>query len=200
MPEPLSLEQLLDNQESGPDLFVTIERIEGSEDAVKVTPWSHGICQCDIALEIPKSAIESVTPTGDTHPCCGKVLSIVRPTWAERVWADVLKQLASRHVSASPQPSSPIFPQAHKLAAGATPALDPQCLERCYLGCSTACQGLIGQARVQCVAACHAACARQCPPPPPTHYPTPWVCDPPGTPNGQCCHMLSPTLAQCYYM
>lgn len=110
MPEPLSLKQLLDDQESGPDLLVTIERIEGSEDTVRITPFSQGVCQRDIALEIPMSAIDSVTPTGDTHPCCGKMLSIVRPSFAEPVWAGALKQLASRHASASPQPSSTMVP------------------------------------------------------------------------------------------
>ena len=54
--------------------------VEATDDPgfVKVTPFTiGGGCLCSTALIVPKALIESVIPTGDKHPCCGKLLRVV---------------------------------------------------------------------------------------------------------------------------
>lgn len=56
------------------------------------------------ALLIPKAAIENVTPTGETHICCGKRLLVVEINLVKNASipvADVLEQFKARLVSAS---------------------------------------------------------------------------------------------------
>jgi hypothetical protein len=73
----LSLDALLSAQSTSHAL-VTIESIDSRDDVVKVTPWSEsGGCQCDWSVLIKRSQIESVTPSGQTHHCCGKRLQVV---------------------------------------------------------------------------------------------------------------------------
>ena len=56
----------------------------GTGGKVKVTPWSaDGGCQCEAALELPKSVIESLTLTGKIHRCCGKGLQVVSVVFAD---------------------------------------------------------------------------------------------------------------------
>jgi hypothetical protein len=82
---------------------VTVERVEGRDDVVKVTPLvASGGCGCEAALEIPKGDIEGVTPTGDRHFCCGKTLSVVNIQFKNPVWENVFGQLTS---ATSPTPA-----------------------------------------------------------------------------------------------
>lgn len=77
MNNSITLDELLEQQNTLP-LLATIEIVEDKTDVVKITPWvKHSGCQCQFALQIAKSAIESVAPTGDLHICCGKALKVV---------------------------------------------------------------------------------------------------------------------------
>jgi hypothetical protein len=73
----ISIDELL-NEQSNPSLQATVEKIEGNEDLVKVTPWTaSGGCLCHLAINIPKASLEGATATGNTHVCCGKSLRVV---------------------------------------------------------------------------------------------------------------------------
>jgi hypothetical protein len=72
----LSVDKFLKEQVTN-TLRATIEST-ANEATVKVTPWiQEAGCQCNRALEISKNLIDKVVPTGDTHPCRGKVLRVV---------------------------------------------------------------------------------------------------------------------------
>lgn len=78
MTDHVGLEEFLRDQ-SAPRFTATIEAVEGKPDLVKVTPWAATTrqCFCHLAINVRKSAFESVTPTEDTHVCCGKTLTVV---------------------------------------------------------------------------------------------------------------------------
>ncbi len=104
----IDLEELL-AAETEVSTQVTIERIEGDEDSVRVTPYNRvGGCLCSAALRLPKSAIKSVRLTGETHYCCGKALKVVEPEFDETSGYgkinDILAQLAAR----TPRPTASI--------------------------------------------------------------------------------------------
>ena len=73
----MNLEELLSAQtKSG--FRATVEAIPEKPDLVKITPWSEGVgCLCHLAMNLSKSSVEGVTPTRDTHVCCGKTLKVV---------------------------------------------------------------------------------------------------------------------------
>jgi hypothetical protein len=74
--EPVPLEEFIKGQQF-PMFLATIEEVKEDPILIKVTPWRLGAgCSCKSSLLIPKEAIESVKPTGDTHYCCGKVLRV----------------------------------------------------------------------------------------------------------------------------
>jgi hypothetical protein len=75
--ESWSIDELLEKQ-SHVMSAATIEAVSGKPTLVKVTPWAADSgCLCHLAIEVPKDSIKSVTPTGQKHNCCGKVLSVV---------------------------------------------------------------------------------------------------------------------------
>jgi hypothetical protein len=75
--ERLSVDQLLEIQ-SHQSFKGTIEAVEGNSEAIKLTPWLPGAgCFCDMALNIPRSSIDSITMTDEVHMCCGKSLPVV---------------------------------------------------------------------------------------------------------------------------
>lgn len=76
-PRSMALAAFLKEQEvSG--LVATVEAIPEKPKFVKVTPWVQSAgCLCRYAVDVPEGSIKSVTPTGQTHPCCGKVLKVV---------------------------------------------------------------------------------------------------------------------------
>lgn len=112
--EPVSLEDFLKTQRLGAFL-ATIEEVQDHPDVVKVTPWApRAGCMCHAALEVPKESIEAVTPTDDTHFCCGKVLHVGDVQFKpgakidlENVFAQITQSLAGGGHAAAPSP----FPQ-----------------------------------------------------------------------------------------
>lgn len=76
--ESQSVDDFLGGQ-SVSEISATIETVEGKPDSVKVTPWTpESGCLCHLSLTVRKSAVEAVTPTGQTHVCCGKTLKVVQ--------------------------------------------------------------------------------------------------------------------------
>jgi hypothetical protein len=125
-PQQSSVEDFLarqDEQISSPG--VTVESIVDDPDRVLVTIWSgDGRCGCDLALRVPKAAIQSVTATGDTAHCCGKTLTVARLTFRpdSSGWPDVLDQLAARgrrqQSASSPEFINPQTPLGSRLTMG----------------------------------------------------------------------------------
>lgn len=75
--KPISLDELFEAQNKSSTL-ATVEPVEGKSDFAKLTPWAEGQgCLCHLAREIPRAWIASVSPTGETHLCCGKTLLVV---------------------------------------------------------------------------------------------------------------------------
>ena len=75
--EKLSLDEFL-TQQTKVQLVGTLEANDSDSKKIKFTPWRPGTgCQCSASIMLPKSAIAAVTPTGDTHYCCGKTLRVV---------------------------------------------------------------------------------------------------------------------------
>jgi hypothetical protein len=75
--EKISVDDLLTSQ-SKSSFSATVEAVEGQPDLVKITPWTAAAgCLCHLAVNIPKASLAGVTPTGDTHVCCGKNLKVV---------------------------------------------------------------------------------------------------------------------------
>jgi hypothetical protein len=118
----VSVDEFLKDQ-SAPKFVATVEAIEGRPDSVKITPWlaSSKECLCHMAIVIRKTALQGVTPTGDTHLCCGKTLKVVEVHFKQGetlVIEDVFNQLneAAQKSAASqrseyrqrPLPSNPM--------------------------------------------------------------------------------------------
>jgi hypothetical protein len=163
-----SIDELLDLQDTASDLQVTVERVPGQDDVIKVTPFVAGSsCLCDIALTIPKDAIDSVTATGETHHCCGKLLSVAELSFSQPVWSDVLQQLVASASTRVAAPDVLVGPSAGNCQAA-------------FLACEQAC---VHENRA--VGPCDANCAqgyRIClggwpPPPPPPPPPFPPNCE-----------------------
>lgn len=81
--QAISVDELLDVQKNLLGCPATIESVEGKPGVVKITPWVDGKCQCRLAIEVPKTSIRQVTPTGETHKCCGKGLRVVEIQFKE---------------------------------------------------------------------------------------------------------------------
>src|SRR5712671_7376569 len=75
----VGLDEFLSSQaQSSQEFKATIEAIEGDQGMVKITPWIEGVgCACHLAITLPKTSIESLTPTDDFHRCCGKRFRVV---------------------------------------------------------------------------------------------------------------------------
>jgi hypothetical protein len=94
--QEISLDQVLDMQEHAGAPHVTVQRVAGNDEVVRVTPWSAGSpCLCGLSLQIPKAAIEAVTLTGQSHSCCGRLLPVVGLRLSDPVWSEVLSQLST---------------------------------------------------------------------------------------------------------
>jgi len=75
--QSMSVDEFL-GRKIGGKLQAIVEPIAGNNSIVKVTPWSpRGGCGCQMAINLPKFVIISVTPTGAMHSCCGQRLSVV---------------------------------------------------------------------------------------------------------------------------
>ena len=70
--ERMTVDALLLSRPMG-DFRRQLRQLRGSPRWVTITPWTpKGGCLCQLAMVIPRSALESVTPTGEVHVCCGK--------------------------------------------------------------------------------------------------------------------------------
>lgn len=96
MPEALKLDDFLKRQKETNK--VTIETVEGDEKLIKLTPWSKSAgCSCSRSIKLPKEAVKSVSPTGEEHFCCGKMLFVSTVEFKEEhtiKLTDVLNQLS----------------------------------------------------------------------------------------------------------
>jgi hypothetical protein len=117
MADKITVDELFAEQsKSVSQLKATVEPIEDSAN-VKVTPWTpNGGCHCHLAIEIPKSDLSGVTPSGEVHVCCGKTLRVVELHFRDDKTirlADLFAQLA-RNVSEKqerhPMPEMPAHP------------------------------------------------------------------------------------------
>lgn len=89
----------------------TLEPIEGDDINLKITPWLEGEgCLCAYALTIPRKALRQVSPTGESHICCGKRLLVVEVEFSDKSTlsvSDVFQQflhLASQPFHSNPHP------------------------------------------------------------------------------------------------
>lgn len=99
--ERISIDALL-SQQSGlrPGTRATVKA--DSDDRVKVTPVTDGEgCACSYAITVNKADIDAVTPTGDTHDCCGERLLVVEVAFANETVADIFRQLSEGSAKAS---------------------------------------------------------------------------------------------------
>jgi hypothetical protein len=109
----MKLDEFLESQNSASDAGFTavIEAIPDRPEDVKVTPFvdEHG-CGCDSSLELPKTMIESVTPTGKFHLCCGKRLEVVVVEFTENAAipvADLMRRAVRPHEAGHAPPHYP---------------------------------------------------------------------------------------------
>jgi hypothetical protein len=128
----LSLDDFLKEQGKARNK-VTIEPIADKQDSVKLTPYVGGTgCLCNLSISVPRAAIKSVEPTGETHLCCGKTLRVVQVEFAEGhsiTYPEMLAQLSTQaasvhheHVESVPHHQPPNMP----LWAGASMAMHPE--------------------------------------------------------------------------
>jgi hypothetical protein len=107
----MNLDELLATQESSGQT-ATIEAVMDKPTHVKVTPWVEGRgCLCHLAIVIPKKAVKKVIPTGQKHPCCGKVLSVVEVVFddgatiaVQDLYEQQLAKLRDDHSHGAPLP------------------------------------------------------------------------------------------------
>jgi hypothetical protein len=117
MPEKMSLDEHLSAQTKQP-CIATVEVINDSPEFVKVTPWVRGGgCLCSMALRLPKSAIASVSPTGDAHYCCGKALRVVAVEFKEKstiglsdLFGQIMHSAQGDHLEAQQIQGVPVHP------------------------------------------------------------------------------------------
>jgi hypothetical protein len=138
--EEISIDELLDKQSSSSAIRATVERIEGDDSRVTITPYIQGIgCLCNRSLSVPKAAVASIRTTDDVHTCCGKQLSVVEISFGDETLEDVFKQLGSNSLLAPPQnprvaealgpypayPPRPSYASPYGLQYSAAPAWHP---------------------------------------------------------------------------
>lgn len=115
----MSLDELL-TQQSEITLRATVEAIKGDADMVELTPYTSGVgCLCHLSINLPRASIKAVSPTGETHLCCGKTLRVVEIYFHEgqHIPLDVLfAQLSAKATQPmhsthqSPQPTNAAMP------------------------------------------------------------------------------------------
>jgi len=92
----LSVDEFFKEHSGNVGLRATLEPT-GSPDRVVVTPWVQGAgCLCAAALELTKDTISNLTPTSDSHYCCGKMLRVVALDFKTGTLPDIFVQLIGR--------------------------------------------------------------------------------------------------------
>lgn len=115
-PRPLSVDEVLETQ-GEQTIQVTLERVPDDDQSVKVTPWLPGRgCLCDAALIVRKDQIAALTPTGETHFCCGEQHTVVSAEFADETLTQVFEQLGQNLARGVPpaafaHASAPLAPQ-----------------------------------------------------------------------------------------
>lgn len=121
-------------------------------DRVKVTPWLPQVgCLCFASLDVPKSVIASVTPTGETAYCCGKTLQVLEIEFAEtaNVLQDIFGQLLARE-SAAPQAKR--FAAANQIDCQDCNDFLSECLAGCHSpSCKSGCINAYRRCRANCI-------------------------------------------------
>lgn len=119
----VSVDELLDAQ-SEPSTRAPLARVAGDDAAVEVTPWVPGQgCMCHAALVVRKDQIASVTPTGETHLCCGEQHHVVTVQFADETLAQVFGQLVQN--AAVPTHAAPTAPPVAAMPAPGVPLRAP---------------------------------------------------------------------------
>jgi hypothetical protein len=96
MAERVSVDDFLRTQRVAP-VKAVVEAADGN--SVRVTPWSPGSCNCHLAVEIPRTAVSSVTPLDEVHECCGELHRVGMVEFAPAVSElilSIISQLRSR--------------------------------------------------------------------------------------------------------
>jgi hypothetical protein len=106
----IDIEELLKEQDN-PALLATVEALEGENDSVKVTPWTRAAgCLCHLAINVKKASLEGVSPTLDTHVCCGKTLKVVELHFKKDETiglSDLFQQMHARATNPAPLEDQP---------------------------------------------------------------------------------------------
>ena len=103
MSTPMKLDAFLTQQTHVQDtgFMAVLEPIADRPDAIKVTPFHDDQgCGCASSLELPRTMIQSVTPTGKFHQCCGKRLEVVQVEFTENASvpvADLMRRRVQPH-------------------------------------------------------------------------------------------------------
>jgi hypothetical protein len=106
--DQITIDELLERQGQPGQMLVTIEALPDDDERVKVTPFVAEVgCLCSRALNVNKSAIESVTTTDEVHVCCGKRLMVVEVVFADATLADIFQQVADAVQQAAPGRTAP---------------------------------------------------------------------------------------------
>ena len=109
--DKMTVDEFLDFQKAAGNL-ATVESIENDLDNVKITPWvpNRG-CLCQMALTIPRSAIEYVEKTKELHFCCNKALPVAQVQFAKDSsisLTDLFQQLATKAAGEEKEPQRPL--------------------------------------------------------------------------------------------
>jgi hypothetical protein len=125
MTKLMGIDEFIASQSASVNM-ATIEPIDGKPDFVKVTPWTQmSGCLCHLALEVKKSSLDSLTPTGDTHICCGKTLKVVELHFKKSETLAIDDVFGQIQKSAAKLSSTHTAPQPD-YAPGHGPGNDPQ--------------------------------------------------------------------------
>jgi hypothetical protein len=84
MKTKISLEEFL-SEEANETFLCTLEKVADDDTKIKLTPFINEQegCGCSSALILSKDLIESVSPTENSHLCCGKKHKVVEVFFKE---------------------------------------------------------------------------------------------------------------------
>lgn len=196
--DAMKLDEFLAEQGAGV-ITATLEPIPNRPDHIKLTPWRGGLgCLCQYSIEIPKTAIRSVRPTGDLHDCCGKLLRVVEVMFnpnasltLDEVMGQMMKNMTTHSEAHQPHPTeagaqlhwAPADPNDPSMTSAMTDFGAPSPARR-------PCQ--IGQLP------CRGSCGERCYNPGNSHCFGGLVCPWGWHRCGRLCKCYNPTNSQCY--
>ena len=163
MGEPMELDDFLSGQsDQGSAFEATLEAIPDQPTLVKVTPFHSGYgCECASSFELARDAVQSVTPTGTYHFCCGKRLEVAVVEFTEDAVVPVT-QLMARPDHADLQTATPFGLQPATMPYGLGPGPGtPQAGARRGPGSA----GIVGRWPIPwtpCEVVCIEVCTRFC--------------------------------------